>query len=576
MGVLATAGLLIALVMLVRDARAAQRSLDRAQTEASAVLAAVRHNDLGVAEARAERLRQDAAAAHSRTSGWLWVAAEHLPVLGRTPQSIATIASATAALSDRALPRLLDLQRQIAAHPLVHADRIDLPRMQSLAVSLDVTSRQLHAERLRVDRLDLAAVPGPVRRRVAAARNRLDGLDDRLSTATRVAAAAPALLGGQGQRRYLVVLQNNAEARGTGGVAGAYLVLAADAGHLHVVTSGSDDEFNRARAPVAELGPDYVDLYGDDPALWTNANLSPHFPDAARLWLADWQQVRHTRLDGVIATDPVTLGRLLAVTGPVRLPAFGDIRADNAVAVTERDAYVWFAHDNAARQRFLLAVLSRIVDRVLHFRGEEGPRLMWALGTAADTGRLLMYSTSPDGQQALSAVGWSGEIQTGSAPYLRLTINNAAGNKLDLYLHRQVSYHLGPCVAGVRDSTVAVSLTSAVPAGSLPAYVADRHDIRTSYGTPSGSNRLLVYLHLTAGAGLNDALLDGQRVAVHVGRERGHPVVTLAVDLDRGQTRTLVLHLLEPASKAAPIVAIQPLAVPQRTTLVVDSCREHG
>lgn len=576
MGVLAAFGLLIALAILVHDALAARRSLDRAQAEASAVLAAVRHNDLAAAEARSQRLRRDAVAARRRTDGWLWVAAEHLPVLGRTPRSIATVASAAAALSDRALPHLLDVERQVATHPLIHADRVDLPGVQSLALSLDLTSQQLHAQRLRLDRLDLGAVPGPVRRLVAAARNRLDGLDERLSTATRLAAAAPGLLGGQGERRYLVVLQNNAEARGTGGIAGAYLVLAADAGRLRVVTSGSDDEFDRARAPVAALGPDYVDLYGDDPALWTNANLSPHFPDAARLWLADWQQVRHTRLDGVIATDPVALSRLLAVTGPVRLPAFGDIRADNAVTVTERDAYVWFAHDNAARQRFLLAVLSRIVDRVLHFRGQEGPRLLLALGAAADKGRLLLYSTSPAEQDALGAVGWSGEIPTDTAPYLRLTVDNAAGNKLDLYLHRHVTYELGPCAADVRQSTVTVSLTSAVPAGHLPAYVADRHDIRTSSGASTASNRLLVYLHLTTGAGLNDVSVDGQRVAVHVGRERGHPVVALPVDLDRGQTRTLVLHLLEPESDAAPFVSVQPLALPQQTTLVVDGCRKHG
>jgi hypothetical protein len=174
-------------------------------------------------------------------------------------------------------------------------------------------------------------------------------------------------------------------------------------------------------------------------------------------------------------------------------------------------------------------------------------------------------------------MGWTGELPAGPAPFARLTVDNASGTKLDLYLRRTVSYALGPCSHGVRTSTVTVTLTSDVPAVRLPPYVVRRHDVPASLtAAPLGSNRLLVYLHLTRGAGLDDATLDGRRIAVNTGNEQGHPVVALSLDLDRGQTRTLVLRLVEPATAGAPTVPVQPLAQPQHTTVVAAACRLSG
>jgi hypothetical protein len=52
-----------------------------------------------------------------------------------------------------------------------------------------------------------------------------------------------------------------------------------------------------------------------------------------------------------------------------------------------------------------------------------------------------------------------------------------------------------------------------------------------------------------------------------IGVENGHPVYTVDLELPRGTSRTIVLHLIEPAAAGAPIVLTQPLVRPLQVAL---------
>lgn len=583
LGAVVGIGLVSAVLVILADARAAQRHLTAVQADARLLVTSVKAGRPAPASVLS-RLTRDADAARSSSRGIIWRAVEHVPVLGRSPRAIATLADAAATVSHDVLPLLTGLTTTDASRPdvgaghvgagHVGAGRVDLDALDSVTARVTAAARSVRTAAGRVDRVNTTALIPAVRHRFLAGRRLLDDLDRQLAAAGQLAGVAGDLVGASGERRYLVVLQNTAEARGTGGLPGAYLVLAADRGRIRVVRSGTDDDLERARAPVASLGPDYAALYGEDPALWSNANLSPQFPDAARLWLADWRQVFGDRIDGVLATDPTALGRLLAVSGPFRMrPSGVVVRGDTVVALTERDLYARFPHDNDARKRFLLALLRQAADHMLHMPSSKGGRTAIAAARAAAAGRFLVYSEHPDEERAVVAAGWGGVLPRGPRPFLRLTVDNAGGNKLDYYLRRELTYQLGTCAGGVRPSVVTATLTNAAPDSPLPRYVASREDVH-GRGAPRASNRLLVYLHLTAGAGLQSAELDGRRIAVHVGAEQGHPVVAVGVELPRGQKRTLVLHLQEPAMpRADPLVQVQPLVQPQQTRVTAASCR---
>jgi hypothetical protein len=71
---------------------------------------------------------------------------------------------------------------------------------------------------------------------------------------------------------------------------------------------------------------------------------------------------------------------------------------------------------------------------------------------------------------------------------------------------------------------------------------------------------------------LDSATLDGRETTVSAGLERGHPVYSIDLELPRGTTRTVVLHLTEPAGAGAPVVLRQPLVRPWEVSVSDARC----
>jgi hypothetical protein len=280
-----------------------------------------------------------------------------------------------------------------------------------------------------------------------------------------------------------------------------------------------------------------------------------------------WRKYSGQQVDDAIAVDPTALGYLLAVTGPATLPDKTQISATNAVALTQATSYAKFGTSAAAneqRKAYLLEVAAAASKKILDAPGEP-VALLQAAGKAAGERRLLVWSADPALQADLAKTSVSGIIPTTTAPYIGLSIVNGGGNKLDYYLDRSLTWTRTGC-GPTRASTVRITLTNNAPASGLPAIVTGRLDAH-SYPVKVGDNRLEVGYFATQGALMQSVTLAGRPATGRIGTERGHPVYTVDVELPRGTTRTIVVHLVEPAGTGAPIVLRQPLVRPLQVTL---------
>jgi hypothetical protein len=547
----------------------ARRHLLAAKAAARQVEHALLSGDPAAARQGLAVIQREARLAHAATSGPVWWAARQVPYAGRTPRTITDLVAALDDLARTALPDLVQAGSHLNPDSVrMRGTDVSLGPLLAGRAPLTQAAAALHAVRLSLDRLPTAGVLGPVARARTEVVDEIRTFDDEVSRASTVARLAPDMLGAHGPRRYLLALQNNAESRGTGGLMGAWGILTADNGRVRLTRLGSDEDLRPTGSDLAALGPAYAHLYGADPGLWSNANESPHFPYAARLWLSMWKSKTGETLDGVVATDPVALSYLLGVAGPVTLQDGTRITAGNAVATVEQQAYARF-DGNGPRKHWLLH-LSRSVFNAVSVRHLDRRALLDALGRGVDEHRLLAYSAHPQEENELATTPLAGLLASGDRPFVALVVDNAGGNKLDYYLHRRVDYALAPCRAGVRQSSVTVRLTNAAPAGRLPAYVTVRAD--HFHGADQAANRLLVYLFLTPGSVVRYVTVDGQYAGVLTGTERGHPVVEMPVELDRGQARQIVVHLEEPAYRRQPVVPVQPLVVPQVTRVTGAGC----
>jgi hypothetical protein len=151
------------------------------------------------------------------------------------------------------------------------------------------------------------------------AREQLSSLRTGLDAAADAASVLPAMMGEQSARRYLLLIQNNAESRATGGIPGALAVLNVDKGKLSLDSQTSATAMG-AFNPVISVDPEQSSIFSARLGKFMqDVNLTPDFPTAAHTAQAMWKTETGEQLDGVLSIDPVALSYILDATGPVRL-----------------------------------------------------------------------------------------------------------------------------------------------------------------------------------------------------------------------------------------------------------------
>ncbi len=564
--------------ILVRAQQAAD-ALTTARTGVTQMRDSLAAGDSAQADQQLAVVQGDTARAVQATSDPVFTIASALPVIGTTPAAVSDVAEAADALAQQALPDLLEAG--VALNPdnlRADGDQLNLAAFETAAPALESAAASLAAITSDVAGIETDGTPARVQDAVTGLQGELDDALTETQSAVRGARLIPPMLGADGQRRYFLALQSNNEARGTGGFFGQFGIVTADDGRVEVrqLASGSvlyDQQYDEL--PL-DFGPDYAALYGDDPATWAGANLSPHYPYAAQLWLKMWQDRTAERLDGAITTDPVTLSYLLEATGPVTLPDGREISADNVVSFTENEIY-FLIEDDAERDEYLQQVAEAALDAV--FSGKADPRaLLDALGRAAGERRLLVYSEQVNEQKQLAASAVGGALPGDDAPFAGVATINGGGNKLDYYLGQSLTYELVGCTPdGGRRSQITVTYENTAPGdGSLPLYVAARSDrpLRPD-GQPqngNGDHFFFSQVYGTAGSSLVSAVRDGDPVAVEQHREQGHTVFRAGIELAAGASTTLVFEVAEPATSGELSTFVTPLVKPISTDADTRKC----
>lgn len=548
--------------LVLRGIQARSHLLD-VYDSASALRTRLVNGDTADAASSLAAIQREARQAQSLTDDPVWRLTAHLPFVGSSVRVVRGVVAADRALADDVLPRLVAVADGISPTRLrVGGDTIRLAPLHAAQSRLESTATAIDAIRNRVQALPTHGLLGSISRARTRLVTQLTTLSGTTRTAATFARVAPSMLGEQGERRYFVAVQNNAEARGTGGLVGAFMVLSARNGRLSVAQVGNDTQLRDARTPAVELGRAFDALYApyESTRLWRNSNLTPDFPTAARIWTALWQKTTGEQLDGALAIDPTLMADVLAVTGDATLPDNTRVTAANAVALTESDVYRRFADNQDARRQFLRTVAKAVVDKVLSGAGDPAT-LAHTLGADAGARHLALWSAHSAEESAIAGTALGAPLPPAGRPVAELFVNNVAGSKLDYWLRRSLVRQPGSCRAdGTRVVTVTVRLTNVAPPG-LPGYVVARFD-HPAPGLPVGTNRLFVTLLTTHGSQLLSVRLDDRPTTVTFGEQDGLASSSTTLELEPQRTHTLELVFAEPGG-GPPVVPVQPLAVPE-------------
>jgi len=553
-------------------ALSAKSDLQAARAHVQAARSALAKGDSAAAQREVNLAANNTSDARASTSALPWDLLAPIPFLGTPLRTTRDISAAVDDLVVQVLQPAAKEGTALAPDKLrASGSQIDLAALSRARLPLQQAVANSVAVQHRIDAIPAGGWLGSVEDARTSLQQQSAELTSLLRNASTAATLLPPMLGGEGPRNYFLAFQTNAEARGTGGLVGAYGVLTANQGKLALDTLASNRDLKFNGKPI-DLGSDFAALYGDykSTTSWSNSNISPNIPYAGQIWKSLWQQQSGQQIDGVIATDPVALSYILGAVGPVALPGGEVIDANNVVRITESDVYLRFPEDNQARKDFLQSIAEAVVTKTLGGKGGSTVKVVQALAKAAGEGRLGVWSDVQGEEAALADTPLGRVVPDDAAPYANVVVNNASANKIDYYLDRKVRYSADNCVGPLRSTAVAVTLTNNLPPGNYPPYIDNRSDPNAT--GPPGTSRSLVSLYVTQGAQLRSVTLDGAPIAVTTGRELGHPVYTANVQLPPGVPKVLLVSMVEPTAPGVARVPVQPLVRPMATTANVPTC----
>ncbi len=533
----------------------AKGHLERAVADVTTLRSQLGDGYTKAAQATAEHLEGEASAARSLTGDPVWGAAQQVPFFGsnlRAVREVSVVVDDVASGAVSPVSRVVGglntgsfapKSGRVDLDPLVKAQ----PAVAQAAATLTKAERDTNA-------IDTSDTLSPVTSAVNQLRNALRSASDQVDTANRVVQLAPAMLGNDGDRNYVLLFQNNAELRAGGGIPGAVALLKVQDGAISLGDQVAGASFGPYGESVLPLDPGTRTLYGEITGRYMqDVTLTPRFDLSAELTREMWKQKFGQQVDGVVAIDPVTLSYILRATGPVQLPTGDTLTSDNAVQLLLSDVYAKYP-DPKVQDLFFASAASAVFDKV-SAGSFDAKQFVGALTQGVQEGRLRLWSATKAEQARLEGTPLAGDLPTAtrSLRQFGVYLNDGTASKMDYYLDKTVSVGTSVCRADGRPtSAVEVTITNSAPADaatSLPEYVTGGG----LSGTEPGKIKTLVAIYAPEDAIYLGSTQDGKQVPVQTVMDGGHPVAQLQTLLAPGESTTFRVAFLgdERDAKAA-------------------------
>jgi len=570
LGAVAAIGGVFAMQALgVRDDLMAAKAQLGSLTEAYKAGDAAQMQSIG---AEALRLTTEA---ETTVQGPLWDVASNLPVVGVNIAAVKSATEATHIIVRDALPPGIELLGIMSPDKLkVEGGGINLAPFQQAQQTLPQIKTVLAEAQTKIAGIDRAQLLPVVDDAVGQLVTVVDQAGPLLDTAEQLLPIALRMAGSEGPRNYLVVFQNNAEIRATGGNAATSTVIHADNGKIAKVEDETVEDFYTAGVTGklrSDLPKETLALYeADFTKNAQNFSRTPDFPTTAHMFSQLWEQTNDTQLDGVISIDPVALSYMLAATGPVPLEDGSEINAENAVKLLLSDSYERFGSNGLAADAYFADVASRVFDKVAS--GSWSPTAMIdQLMRSVDEDRIYAYFPREDENALATQFHIDGALtaDNAAATQVGIFVNDASYSKLEYYLSTSMNV---TCDAAARTVTTSLTMTSTVPGNDLSNYtLAWRNPSMNLPRTTMILDTLYVAPPGSTVTSIDPA--DGDiKKWNRDGAEKGHPFASRTMLLKMGETKTVSFTTQLPDDELGPLEVRYSPTVTQTPVTIDASC----
>lgn len=250
--------------------------------------------------------------------------------------------------------------------------------------------------------------------------------------------AVLSLLGDRYPNRYLILLQNDTEARPTGGFIGSLLILDLNDGYI---TKADFDDVYKYDGQLHENIPAPEDIAQiTDNWRLRDSNYSPDFAISAEKAAWFLQKSKGPSVDTVIAVNQSIVADLLTEFGPLDVtPLKSKITAENFQFIM---SYLietkYFGADNPKK------ILEKVLQSFQNKLFEEGnfPKFLKLILQAVKNRKVMFYSRDPEVQKFFDYLNLTPHQNTINTQedYLQVVATSIGGNKSDLYMTENLNH----------------------------------------------------------------------------------------------------------------------------------------
>lgn len=579
----------VLIIWVASKAFALKAELDTSIGLAVELRSDIEKNDLSSAEAIVNELKVHTTSARRISTDPVWTAARALPWLGPNFLAASEVATSADDLAHYAAEPLVQALQLIDSKPIAPANGVvETAPLQAARPNLASASYAVGQTTDRLNGIDADNLLPQLAVPLAAARDQLESMRGGLDAAADAARVVPGMLGAEVSRNYLLMIQNNAEARASGGIPGALAVLSLDHGKLSLGAQSSAGDIG-IMTPTLPVDPQQQQIYSARLGKYMqDVNLTPDFPTAATTAQAMWQKKTGQRVDGVISIDPVVLSYILESTGPlsvtgpelVAVKAAGlptQLTGSNVVPTLLSDVYAKI--EQPKLQDAYFAGVAKEVFAALSSGKGESKGLISGLARGTAEGRVLVWSADSSEQGVISKYPLSGSISGPSVSPAQFGVyfNDGTGAKMDYYVKHTIQL-VEECPAeGYEQTKVRVTSTNTAPsdaATSLPAYVTGGG----VFGVKPGTVQTNIVAYGPAQANVESASIDGQKTPFAPYLHGNRPVGVVAQQLAPGESKTVELTFGKIVQHTKPNLVVTPTVQPVKDVVLPAenaSCKER-
>ncbi|GAA3400871.1 hypothetical protein GCM10011577_40420 [Pseudarthrobacter polychromogenes] len=526
-------------------------------------------SDADSASSTVSELRQHASAAREASEDPLWTLFAGLPWVGPNLGALAEVARSADDVAGLGLTPLVNVYGSLDWNSLLPSNGgTSLETLKSAAPSVAASAYAVQASSDRLAAIDSDALLPQIADPLTEAAEQLKQATGALNSAADASMIAPGMLGTDGPRNYLLMIQNNAEVRASGGIPGALAVLGFDRGKLSLGDQSSAGDIG-IMSPTLPVDPQQQQIYSTRLGKYMqDVNLTPDFPTAAATAQAMWEKRTGQHVDGVISIDPLVLSYILQATGPVPLDGLElaaaeaaglptELAGSNVVSTVLSDVYAKIPQPKM-QDAYFAGVAKKIFAALSNGTG-EGKAIISGISKGTEEGRILVWSGNTSEQSVLAKYPLSGSIAGPSVPAAQFGVyfNDGTGAKMDYYVKRSVQLIKECPKDGYEQTTVRITSTNTAPtdaATSLPAYVTGAGN----FGVPPGSVQTNIVAYGPVQAHVETAKVDGQKTEFAPYFHSNRPVGVLAIRLAPGESRTVDFAFGKIVQHTEPNVVVTP------------------